>query len=249
MTFTIGEIAERSGFSTSALRYYERIGLVAPIARSEGGYRLYDDRTLDRLTFIERAKQVGCSLDDIADLVSIWDRDECGPVQKRFHELVTANLAAARRQIAELAGFADQLIAAANQLSAGALDGPCGPECACVASYTAVPSATSVSLSVQPDEAPVACTLDSGALPQRIEDWRSVLASATVRTTTTDGALRIEFGNGFDVARLATLVVEEQDCCSFFSFALTVDARGVALEVRVPAGADEVVAELFGRAA
>src|SRR5687767_4176908 len=107
MTFTIGEIAERSGFSASALRYYERIGLVAPITRSDGGYRLYDGRTLDRLTFIDRAKQLGCSLDDIADLVSIWDRDECGPVQKRFHELVTQNLDAARSQADELASFAD----------------------------------------------------------------------------------------------------------------------------------------------
>ena len=247
MTFTIGEIAERSGFSASALRYYERIGLVAPITRSEGGYRLYDDRTLDRLTFIERAKQLGCSLDDIADLVSIWDRDECGPVQKRFHELVTANLDAARRQVSELAGFADQLAAAAGQLSGGAVDGPCGPECACVVSQPGEPRTTQVSLGVKADDVPVACTLDRGALPRRIEDWRSLLAAATARTTATDGALRIEFGNGVDLGALSTLMADEQHCCSFFAFSLTVDHRGVALEVRAPAEAIDVLADLFGQ--
>ena len=48
-TYTIGETAERSGFSASALRYYEGIGLVDPPARTASGYRLYDDDTLARL--------------------------------------------------------------------------------------------------------------------------------------------------------------------------------------------------------
>ncbi len=50
-TCTIGEVAERSGFSASALCYYEGIGLVAPSTRTEAGYRLYDDRSLNQLTF------------------------------------------------------------------------------------------------------------------------------------------------------------------------------------------------------
>jgi DNA-binding transcriptional MerR regulator len=55
MTYTIGEVAERTGFSASALRYYEDIGLVTPAARSDAGYRLYDDRVLSRLAFVARA--------------------------------------------------------------------------------------------------------------------------------------------------------------------------------------------------
>jgi DNA-binding transcriptional MerR regulator len=77
---TIGETAVRSGFSASALRY----------------------DTLSRLSFIARAKQLGCSLEEISDLVGIWDGERCGPVQKRFHDLVTTKLADAERQIAEL---------------------------------------------------------------------------------------------------------------------------------------------------
>jgi MerR family transcriptional regulator, copper efflux regulator len=131
-TYTIGETAERSGFSASALRYYEGIGLVEPSSRTDSGYRLYDDETLARLGFIARAKQLGCSLDEITDLVEIWDGEQCGPVQKRFHDLVTEKLAAAERQIAELTALAEQLRHAAAQLSGPALDGPCDEGCACM---------------------------------------------------------------------------------------------------------------------
>ena len=132
ITYTIGETAERSGFSASALRYYEGIGLVEPSSRTDSGYRLYDDETLARLGFIARAKQLGCSLEEITDLLGIWDGEQCGPVQKRFHDLVTEKLAAAERQIAELTALAEQLRHAAAQLSGPALDGPCDEGCACM---------------------------------------------------------------------------------------------------------------------
>lgn len=132
-TYTIGETAERSEFSASALRYYEGIGLVEPSTRTNAGYRLYDDATLARLAFISRAKQLGCSLDEITDLVGIWDGERCGPVQRRFHDLVTDKLAQTQHQIAELTALADQLRHAALQLSGPATDGPCDERCACVA--------------------------------------------------------------------------------------------------------------------
>lgn len=248
MTITIGEIAERSGFSASALRYYERIGLVTPVARSDAGYRLYDDRTLARLTFIDRAKQLGCTLDDIADLVSIWDREDCGPVQQRFHTLVTANLDAARGQISELSDFSAQLLTAAEQLSGPALDGACGPESACIAVHPDGPVATAADGGRVPD-APVSCTLDRGDVPERVREWKAALSGATGRSTTPGGGLRITFGDDVDAGRLARLMAAEQRCCGFFAFSLTADRRGVALEVWAPAEASTAVAELFGRAA
>jgi MerR family transcriptional regulator, copper efflux regulator len=130
-TFTIGETAERSGFSASALRYYEGIGLVEPTRRTKSGYRLYDDAALSRLTFIGRAKQLGCSLDEIVDLVGVWDGERCGPVQKRFHDLVTSKLADTQQQIDELTLLADQLRHAATQLAGPASDGPCDEQCVC----------------------------------------------------------------------------------------------------------------------
>jgi len=132
-TYTIGQVAHRTGFSTSALRYYEGIGLVVPAGRTDSGYRVYDDHAMARLSFIDRAKQLGCSLEEITDLVDIWDGERCGAVQRRFHDLVTDKLAAAERQIAELEALTAQLREAASMLSEPAIDGPCSAECACAA--------------------------------------------------------------------------------------------------------------------
>lgn len=130
-TYTIGQVAERSGFSASALRYYEGIGLVEPSTRTASGYRLYDDRSLARLAFIARAKQLGCSLEEITDLVDLWDGERCGPVQRRFHDLVTDKLADTERQIVALTLLRDELRHAAAQLDEPPTDGPCSAECAC----------------------------------------------------------------------------------------------------------------------
>src|SRR4051794_38061699 len=113
-SYTIGQIAERSGFPATALRYYEGIGLVPPAGRTGAGYRLYDDTTLARLAFIARAKQLGCTLEEITDLVEVWNGDRCAPVQRRLHDLVSGKLRDADTQVAELTTFAGQLRAAAE---------------------------------------------------------------------------------------------------------------------------------------
>jgi DNA-binding transcriptional MerR regulator len=233
-SYTIGEVAERSGFSASALRYYEGIGLVAPASRTDAGYRVYDDQTLARLGFIARAKQLGCSLEEITDLVSIWDGERCGPVQRRFHDLVTEKITGAHHQVAELLAFTAQLQAAAAQLAGPVIDGPCSDGCACVAGPPAVP---------------IACTLEVSAMPQRLVEWQEVLRHTTARVSLGPGSLRIELDAGVAVSELARLAVEEQRCCSFFSFAVTADERGIGLEVRAPAEADDIVTSLFGAAA
>lgn len=238
-TYTIGEVAARSGFSASALRYYEDIGLVRPATRTDAGYRIYDDHTVARLAFIARAKRLGCSLEEITDLVSVWDGDRCGPVQRRFHDLITDKVRTVRRQLVELTAFAGQLQQAAEQLSGEPVDGPCDDGCACVA-------ASPVVLGVEPPDVPIACTLEPGAMPDRLAAWRDVLDGATARRSTGDGALRIEFGDDVDLAELARLIAAEQACCAFFAFALTIDHRGTALEVSAPDDAAGIVTELFG---
>jgi MerR family copper efflux transcriptional regulator len=122
-TSRIGEMAERSGFSESALRYYLGVGLVEPSTRTTAGYGLYHDQTVARLTFIARAKQLGCALEEITDLVGLWDGERCGPAHKRFHGLVTTRLADAERQIGEPAALAEQLRHAAAELAGPAIDG------------------------------------------------------------------------------------------------------------------------------
>jgi DNA-binding transcriptional MerR regulator len=232
-SLTIGQVAERTGFRASALRYYEDLGLVTPSARTDAGYRLYDDDALSRLAFIARAKQLGCSLEEITDLLGVWDGERCGPVQRRFHELVTDKLGTTQRQITELIAFASQLRTAAARLDTPPIDGPCDSDCTCLAEHdSALP--TPVRLSVAAGDPPIACTLQADAMPQRIEQWQALLETARARVMTPDGRLRVEFDRGIDFGELARLVEAEQQCCSFFAFTVTIDGRGVALEIDAP---------------
>ncbi|HUF99821.1 MAG TPA: MerR family transcriptional regulator, partial [Ilumatobacter sp.] len=84
----IKDVADASGFSANTLRYYEQIGLLPVSARTAAGYRMYDQRTLDRLAFIARAKQLGCTLEEITGLATAWDGGECGPIQDQLRRLV-----------------------------------------------------------------------------------------------------------------------------------------------------------------
>ena len=101
-------------------------------AATKSGYRLYDDHTVNRLAFIARAKHLGCSLEEITDLAGIWDGERCGPVQRHFHELVTAKIRDAERQIQDLTDLLDDLRAAAEHLASEPVDGPCDADCACL---------------------------------------------------------------------------------------------------------------------
>jgi MerR family redox-sensitive transcriptional activator SoxR len=66
---TIGEVAERSGFAPSAVRYYEREGLIRA-RRTEGGQRRFPRSELRRLAFIRAARHVGLTLEEIREALS-----------------------------------------------------------------------------------------------------------------------------------------------------------------------------------
>ena len=72
----IGELAKRTGFSTKAIRYYELVGLLARPERTESGYRLYIEKDVERLEFIEKAKRLGLSLDDIHDILILDEQQQ-----------------------------------------------------------------------------------------------------------------------------------------------------------------------------
>lgn len=251
----IKEVADASGFSAATLRYYEQIGLLPAASRTPAGYRTYDRRTLDRLGFIARAKQLGCSLEEITGLSAAWDGGQCGPLQDRLRELVGAKLAAAERQIAELVTFSDELRQAATALEGHRPDGACDADCGCIGDPAAPrPAATSqpVSLSTKPAPAAVApaiaCTLPAGSWPGRLDEWNALLAHVE-RREHLDGGVRSVFARSVPAEELIRLVAAEQDCCPFFRFAITVESGGVALEVRAPADAQPLVESIFGSAA
>jgi len=242
----IGELARQSGFSPDTLRYYERLGLVPPPGRTESGRRAYDSRSLERLRFIARAKELGCTLDEIASLVTAFD-DDCGDVQAPLRDLVDAKIADSERRIVALTTFTTVLREARHALSTQAIEGPCGPDCACLGQPTEHRGAAAAVSTSAPEPA-IACTLDPEDMGARGDEWRTLLAGVTPRTTI-QGGLRLALGADTDLADVARLAVAEWACCSFFAFAITVDGRGTALEVRAPEAAQEVMANVFGDAA
>lgn len=117
---SIGEVATRSGFATSALRFYEEKGLIAA-TRTDGGQRVYQRAVLRQLAFIAAAKHVGLSLDEMADALDALPPDRV-PTKKDWTKI-------SRGWRSRL----DQEIEALEQLRDG-LDGCIGCGCLSLAS-------------------------------------------------------------------------------------------------------------------
>ena len=253
ITYKIKDVVDRSGFTAATLRYYEEIGLLPQPARTPAGYRLYDERTVERLAFIARAKQLGCRLEEIADLTLAWDGGQCGVVQDRLRTVVADKLGSAQAQIVELMTLIAELQRAAVSLELHRPDGPCDEQCGCITDTadTSDTSDTSDAVSLVPkpagdsDEVPIACGLSAAAMPGRLGEWQSLLTHVAIRETIESG-MRVTFDSTTPLDEVIRLTTAEQDCCQFFSFAITVDGRGLALEVRAPDDALPVLVALFG---
>ena len=89
----IGLLADRVGVNPKTIRYYEQIGLLAQPARTDSGYRMYDEDAVDQLSFIRAAQGFGLTLDEIREVLAFRDSNErpCNYV-----------LASVRRQADEL---------------------------------------------------------------------------------------------------------------------------------------------------
>lgn len=96
----IGRVAEKTGLSIDAIRFYEKSGLLPRPARSEGGYRLYHQREVADLEFIQKAQQLGFSLSEIRELFSIQRHQQEMCVHVR--DLIVQKLAVVRSKIVEL---------------------------------------------------------------------------------------------------------------------------------------------------
>lgn len=105
-TFTIGKAARAAGMAVDTLRFYERQGLLPAAPRSEGGYRLYSPADVDRLRFIRRAKTLGFSLDEIAELLRL---SEDGGDRASVRRVAEHRLADLDRKLAELGALREAL--------------------------------------------------------------------------------------------------------------------------------------------
>lgn len=233
MSYRISEVSERTGFSASALRFYEAEGIVPEPARTSSGYRIYDDRAVDRLVLVSRAKELGCTLEEIRDLVEAWDADDCGPVKHHLRGFVTTKIADVQRHISEQVALEAQLQRAAAVLASAPLDGPCDDTCGCVSAD---------------GEVPIACSLGTADVGQRVDDWSEVLRGV-VRREPMAGGVRLVFDGVGRLTAVSELAAAEHECCPFFSFTVTVDGRGLGLEVRAPADGQDILTAVFGTAA
>ncbi|MDP4535759.1 Zn(2+)-responsive transcriptional regulator [Alkalimonas collagenimarina] len=115
----IGELVKRHGVSVDTIRFYEKQKLLSPSARSEAGYRLYNEADSQRLGFILRAKSVGFSLQQIRELLQIEDNKsewQCADVKDK----VQHKMQDIEQQIAELRRFHQAL----QQLDDACCGGP-----------------------------------------------------------------------------------------------------------------------------
>ena len=94
----IGELARRTGVATSALRYYERVGLLSPAGRA-GGRRHYRPSSAERVALIRLCQDAGFTLAEIGRLLAVWGRggQDWGSVAERKTAELDARIADARR--------------------------------------------------------------------------------------------------------------------------------------------------------
>lgn len=69
----IGKLSQTVGISAKMIRYYEQIGLIPAVGRSNAGYRSYSDQDAERLKFIRSSRSLGFSVAEIADLLDLWN--------------------------------------------------------------------------------------------------------------------------------------------------------------------------------
>lgn len=98
---TIGRLAAATRVNFETVRYYERIGLMPPPARTASGHRAYEAAHIRRLAFIRRARELGFSIEDIRALLALAEasRASCAQVQ----EIAQAHLDDVRAKLADLA--------------------------------------------------------------------------------------------------------------------------------------------------
>ena len=118
----IGQAAAASGVSAKMIRYYESIGLIPAADRTDAGYRTYASKDVHTLRFVRRARDLGFSVEEMAELVALWkDRDRASADVK----------AVALRHIADLDHKARELQAMSETLKhlAESCHGDDRPDC------------------------------------------------------------------------------------------------------------------------
>jgi len=103
----VGQASRASGVTAKMIRYYDEIGLVRPSSRTDSNYREYDEREVNELRFIKRARSLGFSMEEITVLLSLW-RDRGRP-SREVKAIADRHVADLDARIAEMQAMADTL--------------------------------------------------------------------------------------------------------------------------------------------
>ncbi|MEH2298388.1 MAG: heavy metal-responsive transcriptional regulator [Nostoc sp.] len=82
----IGQVTDISGIPIRTIRYYESLGLLKSSRRTEGGFRQFSLDVLTRLAFIKRAQNLGLSLEEIGNILQVYDQGQapCGEIKEKL---------------------------------------------------------------------------------------------------------------------------------------------------------------------
>ncbi|MFU8875458.1 heavy metal-responsive transcriptional regulator [Micromonospora sp. SL4-19] len=113
-TWTITEVARRTGVTADTIRYYERIGLLPAPQRTAGSHRRYGPATLDRVQFIQGAQRLGLALTDIGNLLAVRDTGAC-PCEPAA-DLLRRRISDIDAEMSRLAALRAELVTMADAL-------------------------------------------------------------------------------------------------------------------------------------
>ena len=105
--FNIGQAAKQSGVSAKMVRHYESLGLLPAVHRTDAGYRQYGDRQIHTLRFIRRARALGFSMLEIAELLKLWQNQQRASADVK--RIALAHVADLERRIAEMVAMKQTL--------------------------------------------------------------------------------------------------------------------------------------------
>lgn len=114
---SIGQLGRATGTAVETVRYYEKIGLLAPASRTAGNYRSYGRPEVDRLSFIRRARNLGFSLDQVRTLLGL--ADDCDRPCGEVDQLTRTQLEQVERKIRDLEALRLELSGLIRQCQQG----------------------------------------------------------------------------------------------------------------------------------
>ena len=103
----IGEASARSGVSAKMIRHYETLGLLPTVQRTDAGYRQYGEKEVHTLSFVRRARDLGFSMAEIAELLKLWQNKRRASADVK--RIALTHVADLERRIAEMAAMKQTL--------------------------------------------------------------------------------------------------------------------------------------------